>query len=127
MKVHELGLLEYKKAREVMQMIHSEAVKDGQNHLILCSHPNVFTVGSDRDTLFNVATIACDRGGSVTCHSPGQSIFYFCFQAAQPARFYKKVLTAFEHFFSMFLPAVEYDRQKPGFYIENRKIDCPGE
>jgi lipoyl(octanoyl) transferase len=26
----------------------------------------------------------------------------------------------------MFLPAVEYDRQKPGFYIENRKIASLG-
>ena len=126
MRVHELGLLEYEKAREIMQNIHTKAMKDGKNHLILCSHPNVFTLGSDKTTAFNVPTIASDRGGSITCHTPEQSIFYFCFQVHQPARFYKKVLTAFESFFVEFLPAVKYDKQNPGFYIQNRKIASLG-
>jgi lipoyl(octanoyl) transferase len=126
MKVDQLGLLEYEKAREIMQNIHTEAMKDGQNHLILCSHPNVFTLGSDKTTAFDVPAIASDRGGSITCHTPGQSIFYFCFQVHQPAQFYKKVLTAFESFFAEFLPAAQYDKQNPGFYIQNRKIASLG-
>jgi lipoyl(octanoyl) transferase len=126
MKVHELGLIEYEKARVIMQEIHDQALQDGQNHLILCSHPNVFTLGSDKSTAFEVPTVASDRGGSITCHTPGQCIFYYCFQAAHPAQFYKKVLTAFESFFNDFLPAVKYDKQNPGFYIQNRKIASLG-
>ncbi|WP_297442241.1 hypothetical protein [Sulfurimonas sp.] len=34
MQVHRLGLIEYEKARKVMQEIHSQALQDGQNHLI---------------------------------------------------------------------------------------------
>lgn len=126
MQVHRLGLIEYEKARKVMQEIHSQALLDGQNHLILCSHPNVFTLGSDKTTAFDVVSLSCDRGGSITCHTPGQLVFYFCFQVKQAAHFYKKVLTSFESFFRDFLPAVEYDKKNPGFYIQNRKIASLG-
>lgn len=126
MILHEWGEIEYTSARERMQEVHSCAQKDGKNHLILCSHPNIFTLGSDEEEHFEVAAIKSDRGGSITCHSKGQNIYYFCFQVLQPARFYKKVLNSFEDFFMNNLPKVTYDKQNPGFYIQNRKIASLG-
>lgn len=126
MILHKWGEIEYAQARERMQSVHARAQKDGQNHLILCSHPAVFTVGSDEKRAFCVPTVQCDRGGSITCHSDGQNIYYFCFQVTQPALFYKKVLNAFEEFFMMHLPQVKYDKKNPGFYIEDRKISSLG-
>lgn len=126
MILHQWGEIAYMQAREQMQCIHEKAQQDGQNHLILCSHPAVFTVGSDEKKQFDVATIQCDRGGSITCHSKGQNIYYFCFQVPQPAPFYRKVLNAFEEFFMKNLPEVHYDKKNPGFYRENRKIASLG-
>ncbi|WP_418641050.1 lipoyl(octanoyl) transferase LipB [Sulfurimonas sp. ST-27] len=126
MIVHDWGEIAYVTANRQMHALHVKAQQDAQNHLILCSHPAVFTVGSDEQRHFNVPTVQSDRGGSVTCHSRGQNIFYFCFQVKQPARFYKKVLEAFESFFMKNLPAVRYDKNKPGFYIQNRKIASLG-
>jgi len=126
MMLHRWGEVEYSKARDMMQDIHTLALEDSKNHLILCSHPNVFTVGSDCGEKFFVDVIKSDRGGSITCHSPGQNIFYFCFQAASPVVFYKKVLSAFELFFAQYLPEVFYDKKEPGFYIQNRKIASLG-
>ena len=126
MILHNWGEIPYKEARVKMQDVHSQALKDGQNHLILCSHPNVFTVGSDEKGCYEVDVVRCDRGGSITCHSLGQSIFYFCFQVQNPAKFYKKVLTAFESFFVQYLPSVKYDKNRAGFYIQNRKIASLG-
>ena len=126
MIVHNWGEVDYLKAREMMQNIHSLALKDGQNHLILCSHPNVFTIGTAEKKSFDVDVIKSDRGGSITCHSPGQNVYYFCFGVRNPARFYKKVLSAFEDFFMKYLPEVNYDKKQAGFYIQNRKIASLG-
>ena len=125
MIVYNWGEIEYIRARKKMQEVHDMAVQDKQNYLILCSHPNVFTIGSDNNS-FVVETIKSDRGGSITCHSPGQNIYYFCFQVKNPAKFYKKVLNAFESFFIKYLPQVRYDKANPGFYIQNRKIASLG-
>ncbi len=126
MKLYNWGKIEYTKARSMMQDIHSKALEDGQNHLILCTHPNIFTVGSDTEKDFCVDVVDTDRGGSVTCHSLGQNVFYFCFQVQNPAKFYKKVLDAFECFFIKYLPEVKYDKNRAGFYIQNRKIASLG-
>lgn len=122
MILHRWGEIEYVQARERMRSVHEKAQEDGQNHLILCSHPTVFTVGSDEKNQFDVVTVQSDRGGSITCHSSGQNIYYFCFQVLQPAQFYRKVVNSFEEFFMKYLPEVKYDKKNPGFYIENRKI-----
>ena len=126
MIVHQWGEIEYIEARQKMDLIHQEAMQDGKNHLILCSHPNVFTVGVAEKEQFGVSVVQSDRGGSITCHSAGQNIFYFCFQVKNPARFYKKVLQSFEKFFAKHLPSVKYDKNKSGFYIQNRKIASLG-
>ncbi len=126
MILHRWQVIEYRKARKRMQEIHTIACRDGQNHLILCSHPTVFTIGSDTKEFFDVPTVLTDRGGSISCHSFGQNIYYFCFHVKQPARFYKKVLQAFESFFMTYLCDVHYDKKKPGFYRENRKIASLG-
>jgi len=126
MIVHNWGEVTYVDARKMMQAVHVQALKDEKNHLIVCSHPAVFTVGSDEQKHFDVATLQSDRGGSITCHSKGQNIYYFCFQVPQPARFYRKVLNAFEEFFMKNLPKVKYNKKNPGFYSENRKIASLG-
>ncbi|WP_297485836.1 lipoyl(octanoyl) transferase LipB, partial [Sulfurimonas sp.] len=89
-------------------------------------HPNVFTIGTAEKESFDVDVIQSDRGGSITCHSPGQNVYYFCFVVKNPAQFYKKVLTAFETFFIKYLPKVSYHKEQAGFYIQNRKIASLG-
>ncbi len=126
MILHQWEEIGYTEAREKMQEVHQHAQNDGKNHLILCSHPSLYTVGSTEKKSFNVDVIQSDRGGSITCHSPGQNVYYFCFQVKNPAKFYKKVLTAFEAFFMKYLPEVKYNKNQAGFYIQNRKIASLG-
>ena len=126
MIVHKWREIGYREARAKMQEVHTLARENGKNHLILCSHPNVFTIGTAEKESFEVDVIQSDRGGSITCHSPGQNIYYFCFGVKNPAKFYKKVLTAFEAFFMKYLPEVTYNKDQAGFYIQNRKIASLG-
>jgi lipoyl(octanoyl) transferase len=126
MILHRWGLIDYEEARKKMDEIHAQACQDGKNHLIFCQHPNIFTVGSDDQRRWPVPTLRTDRGGSITCHSPGQLVSYFCFQAPRPALFYRRVIRAYEDLFeALDLPA-HYDRQNPGFYLKNRKIASLG-
>ena len=126
MIVHRWGCIGFKEAQQRMYVLHTEAVSTGEDHLILCSHPPVFTVGSDDTGAWGVETQRCGRGGSVTAHSPGQCIFYYLFHVPSPARFYAKVVETFTHFFEDHLPQAAYDRNRPGFYIDNRKIASLG-
>jgi len=126
MKLHRWQEVPYTEAMDRMRQVHAEACRDGENHLIFCSHPPVFTVGTDTKRSWGVKAVPSDRGGSITCHSPGQAVSYFCFQVPQPARFYRNVLTAYEAFFTEVLPTVTYRKEAPGFYIENRKIASLG-
>ncbi len=126
MILHDWGEVPYEEAMGRMRSIHKQAAESGDNHLIFCSHPEIFTVGADDKEAWEVPTLRSDRGGAITCHSPGQLVAYFCFQAMVPARFYAKVLEAYSNFFEEILPTVAYDKERPGFYIENRKIASLG-
>lgn len=122
MILHRWGEIDYQTGREKMQQVHQLAREDGQNHLILCSHPAVFTVGSDPDVPLIDSFVKSDRGGSITCHTPGQHIFYFCFQVAQPPMFYRRVIRTFETLFDTLNLPLSYDKTRPGFYRNNRKL-----
>ncbi len=123
MILHQWGLLPYEIAYKQMCKTHQQALEDGQNHLILVEHPACYTIGQDNKELnWDVETISTDRGGSITCHSEGQNVYYFCFQTPSPPRFFKNIKEVFSHFFEQFELGFYYDNQNPGFYIQNRKI-----
>jgi len=122
MIIHDWGLLEYEKAYKKMQEIHAQALVDGENHLILCQHFPIYTVGQDEKQSFKVPTYKTDRGGSISSHSPGQNIYYFCFQTPFPSRFFSKVISVYKHFFQGHLPGAVYDKTKPGFYMNKTKL-----
>jgi lipoyl(octanoyl) transferase len=126
MIIHKLGIIKYQQAYLKMQQIHNQAIEDGCNHLICCSHLPIFTIGKDDNNSWDVDVYRSDRGGSITAHSLGQSVFYFCFQVSNPILFYRKVLYSFDKFFDELLPQVRYDKTKPGYYIDNRKIASLG-
>ncbi len=126
MILHHWGHMEYIQAREKMNAIHARACKDAQNHLIFCEHAPVFTIGENDDNVWPVPVLWTDRGGSITCHSPGQLVCYFCFQVPEPMAFYRRIRRSFEALFSELLPEVFYDPKQSGFYIENRKIASLG-
>ena len=126
MILHRWGLIPYEKARKRMNEVHTTACRDGRNHLIFCSHPLCYTVGGDDPGAWPVPVIPTDRGGSITCHSEGQLVAYFCFQAPEPAAFYRKVRRAYDELFAQLLPQARYDTKRPGWYIDNRKIASLG-
>jgi len=126
MILHHWGSIDYEESRKKMDGVHQQACTDDENHLIFCEHTPVFTVGENEKSVWPVPVVKTDRGGSITCHSPGQLVCYFCFQVAEPMLFYRHVKRSFENLFSKVLPEVFYDPKQAGFYIGNRKIASLG-
>lgn len=93
----DLGVIQYKKAWEYQEEIHSSLVsakisnlpnyKNMPEYLLFCEHPNVYTLGksgNDQNLLIdyiqlqakNAEFFHTNRGGDITYHGPGQIVGY---------------------------------------------------
>jgi len=85
----DLGLLEYTRALDFQETARREKMEDRTRPdvIFFVQHPPVFTFGRNggkehltvseaflRDR--GVSLVQTDRGGSVTCHGPGQAVLY---------------------------------------------------
>ena len=71
----------------IQQEVHAAVLAGGEDTLILCEHPHVYTFGksADRNNLLinpaflktiNAEVYETDRGGDITYHGPGQLVGY---------------------------------------------------
>jgi len=97
--IKDLGLIDYKKCWDYQEELFAEilAVKSAnrkgnkteatKNHLILCEHPHVYTLGKsgdEKNLLVNedylknrgATFYKINRGGDITYHGPGQIVGY---------------------------------------------------
>ena len=85
--VEDWGLVNYADAYERQKICVQNVVEGAGDHLILCEHPAVLTLGrmtKPESLLYQRQEIAergvmvtnVDRGGDVTLHAPGQLIVY---------------------------------------------------
>ena len=95
-KLIDLGVIGYKKAwdfqellmkNEVEKKINSEDTAETQNHLLICRHPHVYTLGvhGHKENLLlsneeldskGIEFHQSNRGGDITYHGPGQLVVY---------------------------------------------------
>ena len=117
----DLGLIEY---RDFLQ-IQERLTPLNQNFLLFATHYPVFTVGKSEAEKFPFA-IAVNRGGSITYFDEGTLMLYFIFNVKNPPLFFKNVRKVLNEFFKEFALPIFYDKTKPGYYIQNRKIASLG-
>lgn len=89
----DLGLIDYKEAWDYQENLFDQKLKKklhgkpGENHLLFCEHPHVYTLGksgSENNLLvnnqmlkkLNVSFFKTNRGGDITYHGPGQIVGY---------------------------------------------------
>jgi len=117
----DLGLVEYESFLDIQKkltFLH-------QNIVLFATHPPVYSVGEAEAEKFSFA-VPVKRGGSVTYFDEGTLMVYFIFNVKNPPNFFKKVRRALDIFFKEFALAIHYDKTKPGYYIQNRKIASMG-
>jgi lipoyl(octanoyl) transferase len=104
--VHRIGITDYKKAWDFQDSIFQKVIQQKlfrrehpdapvpENHLILCSHPHVYTLGKSgkQEHLLlteneliekNIGYYPINRGGDITYHGPGQLVAYPIFDLDQ--------------------------------------------
>jgi lipoate-protein ligase B len=85
--VEDWGLVDYADGYERQKKCVQNVIDGASDHLILCEHPAVLTLGrmTDPDSLLyqrediearGVMITNVDRGGDVTLHAPGQLVVY---------------------------------------------------
>lgn len=85
--VEDWGLINYAEAYERQKKCVQSVIAGAGDHLILCEHPTVLTLGrmtNPESLLYSskeieergVMVTSVDRGGDVTLHAPGQLIVY---------------------------------------------------
>ena len=116
-----LGRIDYLEFLKLQEKL----IKEKENYLLFATHNPVFTVGKNEKEDFPFA-IKVDRGGSITYFDEGTLMVYFIFNIKNPAFFYKKVKKVLLRFFNELNKNIYYDKNNPGFYIENRKIASLG-
>lgn len=138
MQVHQLGLIDYKKAYDIQLKSVQEVLDGGENRLIVCSHPSVVTLGkksTPKDlTGWQGLTYEIERGGQATYHGPGQVIVYPIVDLRQSQNI-SGFLETLEHSMIKTLEHFKvsargnHERGKPtytGVWVENKKIASIG-
>jgi len=116
----DLGLIEYKKFLKIQEKLSLKK----ENYLLFATHYPIYTRGKFEEN-FPFA-LKVDRGGSITYFDEGTLMVYFIFNVKNPPFFYKNVRKTIQKFFDRFNLDIFYDKEKPGFYIQNRKIASLG-
>jgi lipoyl(octanoyl) transferase len=117
----DLGLIEYEKFLKIQEKLTSF----DENFLLFATHYPVFTVGNSQAKQFPFAT-PVKRGGSITYFDEGTLMLYFIFNVKSPPLFFKKVRKTMDIFFKKLSKDIFYDKKRPGYYIQNRKIASLG-
>ena len=87
MIIEDWGPIEYPLADDRQKKYVQSVIAGAEDHLILCEHPAVLTLGrmtKPESLLYSRAEIEArgvdirevDRGGDVTLHAPGQLVVY---------------------------------------------------
>ncbi len=115
--------LELIKYREFLK-IQKELTSKKENYILFATHYPIYTKGKfEKNFPF---ALSVNRGGSITYFDEGTLMVYFIFNVNSPPFFYKNVKKTVSRFLSQFSLPIFYDRKRPGFYIENRKIASLG-
>jgi lipoyl(octanoyl) transferase len=117
----DLGLIEYEKFLKIQSILTNRK----ENIVLFATHNPVYTVGESQKELFPFA-LPVKRGGSITYFDEGTLMVYFIFDVKSPPLFFKNVRKVMNLFFKEFALKIYYDKTRPGYYIENRKIASLG-
>jgi lipoate-protein ligase B len=136
MKIINLGEKDYKEALDI-QMSHVSKLledKEGHEHLIICSHPPVVTLGrkTEKEDIgsWSGKTYEISRGGRATYHGPGQVVVYPIVNLSKRNNDIYKYLRQIER--AMVLTLASYgvkaigDPESTGVWVNNKKIASIG-
>ncbi len=133
--IRRLGLRDYQRVWREMQAFTATRTADSADEIWLLEHPPVFTLGLNgkREHLLapgDIPVVACDRGGQVTYHGPGQIITYLMLDLKRRGLGVKEMVRRMEQTVIDLLAAHGIDGERragaPGIYVDGKKIAALG-
>ena len=130
-----LGLCDYQDMWREMQDFTAKRNADTADEIWLLEHPPVFTLGLNgkREHLLapgDIPVVACDRGGQVTYHGPGQVVAYLLLDLKRRGMGVKEMVRRMEQVVIDLLGGygIDAERRKgaPGIYVAGKKIAALG-
>lgn len=135
LQVERLGLCDYQPVWEAMQAFTLQRAEGDMDRLWLLQHRPVFTLGMNgkREHILDTADIplvACDRGGQVTYHGPGQLVAYTLLDLRRLGIGVRGLVSALEQSVVDWLGSCGITagtrRDAPGVYVDGAKIAALG-
>jgi len=142
MNIIDLGLIEYDKALQIqLETLERVIAKEENNTLFLLEHYPVITLGRnggqenllvDRTMLAQkgVRVVKASRGGNITCHFPGQLVFYPIFKLERKKGGIKRFFYELEEVVIQVLKKYEISAErienKAGVFVAGKKIASMG-
>jgi lipoyl(octanoyl) transferase len=130
------GLIPYVQALEEMRAFVKKRSEDTEDELWCLEHPSVFTLGqrAERQYLLDprdIPVIPSCRGGHVTYHGPGQSVFYPLLNLKKNLLGIKQLRFFLEEallqtLIQLKIPKGHRQEGAPGVYVEGKKIASIG-
>lgn len=135
MKIQRLGLQDYASCYAAMSDFTDNRSAETEDELWIVEHLPVYTLGlsGKREHLLNpgqIPVVACDRGGQVTFHGPGQLLVYTLLDLKRLNLGVRKVVNILEQ--AMIQTLSQYGikaharPEAPGVYVDQKKIGSVG-
>jgi lipoyl(octanoyl) transferase len=140
-RIIHLGLVDYASAWELQQAAAAETAGGGREALFLLEHPPTITFGRNggaEHLPFSPAFFAergislaqADRGGSITCHFPGQMVAYPVMRLERRPgglrRFFHDLEESVIRTLARFSLSAGREHGRPGVWVQGRKICSTG-
>lgn len=134
-RVRRLGLRDFEPVWREMQAFTDQRNEQSPDEIWLLEHPPVFTLGLNgkREHLLDtgsIPVIACDRGGQVTYHGPGQLIAYLLLDLRRRNLGVKTLVHTMEQAVIDLLAELGIRGERrpgaPGIYVNDAKIAALG-
>lgn len=141
MRILDLGLITYARARALQEQAASRVLDSGEESLFLLEHPPVITFGRNggeenlplgREFFASrgVEIVRSTRGGNITCHFPGQLVAYPIMRVdKRPGglrRFFADLEETVIRTLTRFGVTAARMANRPGVWVEDRKICSVG-
>ena len=138
---HDLGLMPFARAQQMQLAAVEEVAAGGSERIFLVEHPPVITLGrnSGQEHLHashgylaaqGIDLIQTARGGSITCHYPGQLVAYPILRMARRPGGLHGLVHALEEAVIKVLAGFDLSAQRcpgrPGVWIRERKVASIG-
>lgn len=118
-----------------MRAFTAERTPDSPDEIWLLEHEPVFTLGQAGDPQHileagDIPVLACDRGGQVTYHGPGQLVMYTLINLRRAGLGVRDLVTLLENSVIEWLARYTINatsrRDAPGVYVDGAKIAALG-